>query len=496
MSAISRRNLLGGAASGAVAMLGAGSVSAAVPSGAGACKVPAKWDETYDLVVVGSGGAGLASAVMAKQQGVDKILVLEKMAYIGGNTAISGGGFNSYDPPRQAAQNIKDSPENHFKNTYEGGDGRANPELVKTMTENSYAAVQWLESMGMKFKPAIYQIYGGLYPRCHAPYGSLGSDYIKVLKAQCDKLGIEIRRQCRVTRIVREEPLAGAVLGVEYVGKDKKTHSVRGTKSVVIAAGGFAANPQMRALHDPRMLNLTTTNHAGATGDLLPLLIDIGAETTGLDFIQCNPGCPPGRKHRIIMHLVVKNFIMVGLDAKRFVAEDSRRDVIRDAVLSLPKQTAFSIIDQNGFDELNPGHQDGIRKGFETGDAWKADTFEELAKKMGVDPEVLRKTIDDFNAGVDAQKDALGKAPNMLRRIEKAPFYAGYAGMSVHHTMGGVVINSKTQVIDRRGEIIPHLHAVGEVTGGIHGTNRLGGNAICDIFTFGRLTGIAVAKGE
>lgn len=266
--------------------------------------------------------------------------------------------------------------------------------------------------------------------------------------------------------------------------------------SVVVAAGGFAANPKMRALHDPRMLNLTTTNHAGATGDLLPLLADIGADMTGLDFIQCNPGCPPGRKHRVIMHLIVKNFIMVGLDGKRFVAEDARRDVIRDAVLSLPKQTAFSIIDQNGFDETNPGHQAGILKGFETGDAWKADTFEELAKKMGVDAKVLRKTIDDFNAGVDAQKDALGKAPNMLRKLEKAPFYAAYAGMSVHHTMGGVIINSDTQVIDRRGQVIPHLHAVGEVTGGIHGTNRLGGNAICDIFTFGRLTGIAVAKGK
>lgn len=495
MTDLSRRQLLSGAASGAAVLLGS-SVVNAKESPLGVCKIPAKWDETYDLVVVGSGGAGLASAVMAKQQGVKRVLVLEKMGYIGGNTAISGGGFNSYDPSRQEAQKIKDSPENHFKNTYEGGDGRAFPELVKTMTKNSYAAVQWLESMGMKFKPEIYQIYGGLYPRCHAPFGSLGSDYIKVLKAQCDKLGIEIRRNARVIRIVREQPLEGEVLGVVYEDRQKAEHSVRATMSVVVAAGGFSANPKMRALHDPRMLNLTTTNHAGATGDLLPLLADIGADMTGLDFIQCNPGCPPGRKHRVIMHLIVKNFIMVGLDGKRFVAEDARRDVIRDAVLSLPKQTAFSIIDQNGFDETNPGHQAGILKGFETGDAWKADTFEELAKKMGVDAKVLRKTIDDFNAGVDAQKDALGKAPNMLRKLEKAPFYAAYAGMSVHHTMGGVIINSDTQVIDRRGQVIPHLHAVGEVTGGIHGTNRLGGNAICDIFTFGRLTGIVVAKGK
>lgn len=496
MSQISRRRLLAGAAAGAAASAATFARASAAPADLGVCKLPAKWDETFELVVIGSGGAGLATAVSAAQNGVKKILVLEKMSYIGGNTAISGGGFNSYDPVRQKKQNIQDSPENHAKNTLEGGDGRANPELVNEMTKNSYDAVKWLESMGMKFKDEVYQIYGGLFPRCHAPLGSLGSDYIKVLKALCDKLGIEIRTQSRVTRIIREEPLAGKVLGVEYQDKNGKARFVEATKSVVAAAGGFAANPEMRALYDPRMRNLTTTNHVGATGDLIPLLLDIGANTTGMDFIQCNPGCPPGRKHRVMMHLIVKNFIMVGRDGKRFVAEDERRDVIRDAILSLPTQTAFSIIDQNGYDETNPGHQQSIQKGFETGDAWSADTLEELAEKMKVDPAVFKKTIEDFNAGVDAKKDALGKAPDMLRKIERAPFYAGYAGMSCHHTMGGIVINKKTQVLDRRGNVIPHLHAVGELTGGIHGTNRLGGNAICDIFTFGRLTGIHVAKGE
>lgn len=496
MSSYNRRQFLNHAVIGAAAATSSGLVHAAGTSDdLSVCKLPKKWNETYDMVVVGSGGAGLASAVMAKQKGVKSVLVLEKMLYIGGNTAISGGGFNTYDPPRQKAQNITDSPANHAANTLKGGDYRGDPVLVKTMTENSYPALEWLESMGMKFKPGVYQIYGGLFPRCHAPYGSLGSDYIKVLQAQCDKLGIEIRTNSRVTRVIREQPLDGDILGVEYEDEDKKKHYIRATKATVVASGGFAANPTMRALHDPRMKNLTTTNHVGATGDLIPLLEDIGADTTGMDFIQCNPGCPPGRTHRVIMHLIAKNFIMVGPNAKRFVAEDERRDVIRDAILSLPTQTAFSIIDQNGFDETNPGHQQGIIKGFETGDAWKADTIEELARKMKVDPAALKKTIDDFNAGVDAKKDALSKAPGQLRKIERAPFYAGYAGMSVHHTMGGIVINNKTQVLDRRGKIIPKLHAVGEVTGGIHGTNRLGGNAICDIFTFGRLTGIYVAEG-
>lgn len=210
MANISRRHLIGSAVAGAVA---ATSAPAALAATENHCKLPKKWEKTYDVIVIGSGGAGLATAVSAAQHGVKNILILEKMSFIGGNTSISGGGFNTYDPPRQTAQGIKDSPENHFKNTMEGGDNRAYPELVKTMTENSYDALKWLESMGMKFLPKVYQIYGGLYPRAHAPYGSLGSDYIKVLAPQAEKLGVKIQTNSKVTRVFREDFLSGNVIG-------------------------------------------------------------------------------------------------------------------------------------------------------------------------------------------------------------------------------------------------------------------------------------------
>lgn len=296
------------------------------------------------------------------------------------------------------------------------------------MTYNSYDAIQWLEGMGMKFKDDVYQIYGGLYPRCHAPFGSLGSDYIKVLKPQCDKEGVQIFTNSRVVRLFRENQLSGKVLGAEYVDKDGNHKTVKANKAVVVTTGGFGANPQMRAKYDPRMLNLTTTNLPCSTGDLIPLMEDIGADLVGMDFIQCNPGCPPGRKQRIILHLYAKNFIMVGPDAKRFIREDERRDNIRDAVLSLPKQTAYAIVDSKGFADLNPGHQEMARKGLETGDAWTANTIEELAEKMGLDPKALKATIDEFNAGVDAKHDKLGKAPRNLTKIEKAPLLGRLLG--------------------------------------------------------------------
>lgn len=489
MSGFTRRHFLGSALAGSAVTLS----SAAMAKVENPCKLPQKWDETHKVVIVGAGGAGLAVAVSAAQNGVKDIVVLEKMAYIGGNTAISGGAFNTCDRKRQPKQGIKDSPELHAEQTLKGGDNRANPALVHKMTENSEAALNWLEEMGVEFKPDVYQVYGALYPRSHDAVHSLGSDYIKVLKAQCDKLGIKIFPNCRVTGLIREEPLAGRVLGVEFVNAKKEKKCWK-ADVVVVCAGGFGANPQMRAKYDPRMLNLTTTNHVGATGDLIPIMQDVGADVIGMDHIQCNPGCPPGRKQRIVLHMHVEHLVMVDRKGARFVAEDSRRDVIREAILSLPDQTAFSIIDADGYAVLNPGHVEALKKGLETGDAWTADSIEALAKKIKVDPAALKKTIDEFNAGVDAQKDALGKAPRNLTKIDKAPYWAGFSGMSVHHTMGGVRINLDNQVLDRYEEVIPGLFAVGEVTGGIHGSNRLGGNAICDIFTFGRLTGIYLGK--
>lgn len=457
MMELSRRKLL----------VAAGAAAAAVPAAHAAQdpslsdNVPKKWDRTVKLLIVGAGGAGLTAAVSAAQNGLTDTLILEKMAYIGGNTAISGGGMNAVDPARQKAQGIEDSIENHYEQTLKGGDYRANPALVKELVEN-------------------------------APLGSLGQDYIKVLVDQCKKYGIPIEKQARVVRIIRETPLKGKVLGVEYE-KGGKLITVRATKAVVVAAGGFGANKKMRALHDPRLADLTTTNHPGATGDLLPLMVDVGADLTGMDFIQCNPGCPPGRTHRVPLHQGGR-FIIVDRNGKRFIREDERRDVIRDAVLIQPKATAWGILDQTRFDMINQGQKDAAYKGLETGDAWKADTIEELAKKMGLPPAALKATVDEFNAGVKAGKDKLGKYQRNLFPIEKPPFWGAYVGMSVHHTMGGVVINTAAEVIDRRGEVIANLYAAGEVTGGIHGANRLGGNAIADCLTFGRLVGKEIAE--
>lgn len=456
--------------------------------------VPQKWDLTTEVLVVGAGGAGLAAAASAAEAGA-KVTLIEKLAFVGGNTMISSGYFNAVDPERQKKQGIEDSIEKHIQQTLAGGDGRADPELVKVLCTNALDTLHWLESLGLKFRPDVMQVYGALWPRSHLATEPKGTGFIRVLSEKCKQLGVDILTKTKMVKIIREKFDEGKALGVECE-KDGKPFYIRATKGIVLAAGGFSSNPKLRALHDPRMLTLTTTNNGvSSTGEVMLAANEAGAYLLGLDYIQCNPGCPPGHTSRQALHLDVARYIFVDKRGKRFVAEDARRDVLRDAILDLPEKYGFAIVDNDGFNSYNQVVRDDAMKGLKTGDAFTADTIEELAKKMDVPADQLKKTIADYNSYVDNKKDPdFGKAErNLTFKIEKGPFWAALSGMAVHHTMGGVRIDPNARVIDRQGQVIPGLYAAGEVTGGIHGSNRLGGNAIADVFTFGRIAGKSAA---
>lgn len=448
---------------------------------------PKKWNKTVDVLVIGAGGAGLTAAIAAKEAGVKNVLVLEKMAFAGGNTVRAGGGFNAAIKADSEKAGIKDSPELHAAQTLAAGDYRGQPDIVKTLTEEAPKSVQWLKDHGIKFQDRIYQIYGGLYPRARNPLGPRGSAYIQTLSAVCEKEGIPIQTETKVVSIIREKPFAGRVLGVK-VETDEGTQYIRARTGVIVCAGGFAPNAKLCGLHDPRLEKLGTTNHPGATGEVLHEMIDLGAQTTDLDYIQCIPGgLPDGKKHPNLF-TNVDRFIFVNMDGKRFTNELLTRDVVSQNVLKQKDGVAYLIYDQSIYDsnKLSRGY-------YADGYSVKGNDIKDLAEKIHVPAANLEATFAQYHEAYKTGKDTAFNRPEMIIPLDKAPYYAALITPGIHHTMGGVTINPKAEVQSKAGKTIQGLYAAGEVTGGVHGGNRIGGNAVADIVTFGRIAGTNAA---
>lgn len=469
-------------------------------------KVPAKTvtktgetiEKETDVVVIGAGGAGLAAAVSAHQNGAE-VIVLEKMPKVGGNTIISGAAYNAVDPKRQQLQGIEDSVDKHFQQTYEGGDKLGKPELIRILVENAYPALEWLESMGMEFTDEVFTVLGGLWPRAHKPVEPLGTGYIKTYMNYIDNnSGIEVLLNTRATELIKEND---RVVGVKAETPEGNL-IVRARNGVVLATGGFSANVEMREEYNkiwPSLKNLKTTNHPGATGDGIAMAKAVGANLIDMEQIQLLPmGDPETGSLSGNIEQAVENRIFVNKQGKRFVDEGARRDVMTQALFEQEDAFMWVILDSKNYPtgDVKNNFNETIDELVAAGRAYKADTLEDLAKQIGVDPDNLVEAVNKFNEAVETGgPDEFGRTLFQWK-IDTPPFYAGARVPTVHHTMGGVEINEKAQVLNVNGNVIPGLYAAGEVTGGIHGSNRLGGNALADITVFGRIAGENAAKNK
>lgn len=450
-----------------------------------------------EVAIIGAGGAGLAAAVSAHQNGA-KVIVIEKMPNVGGNTIISGSAFNAVDEKRQSAQGIEDSIEKHYTQTYEGGDKQGDPALVRVLVENAYPTIEWLESLGMEFKDTVFTVLGALWPRSHKPIEPLGTGYINTYMNYINEHSdeIEILTETEAKELVVNAE--GRVTGFKAEGKNGSV-TVNASKGVIIASGGFGSNIEMRDQYNtiwPTLTNIKTTNHKGATGDGIVMAEKINADIVQMENIQLLPmGDPVTGSLSGNIEQGVENRIFVSEAGNRFVDEGARRDVMTKALMEQTNSSMWVIVDQHSYptgDTVN-NFNESIDSLVEQGRAFKADTLEDLAKQIGVDPANLVKSVETFNASVDGATDEFGRTL-FMDKLDTAPFYAGKRVPTVHHTMGGIKITTETRVVDKNGVVIPGLFAAGEVTGGIHGANRLGGNALADVNTFGRIAGAQAAK--
>ena len=487
-----------------------------------------------DVVVVGAGGAGMTAAITAAAEG-KSVVILESQSMVGGNSVRATGGMNAgktvYQDENEfgesagvektlktAAEKYADNetitalaktvseqwaayqadPKGYFDSvelmeldTMVGGKGINDPELVKTLCEGTADAIDWLDENGITLHN-VSSFGGASVKRIHRPVNeegkvvSVGAYMIPLLQENCEKRGIDIVLNTTVDTILTDAN--GAAVGVSGTDKDGNTVVVN-AKSVILATGGFGANLDMVTQYKPELAGFMTTNAAGAQGQGIEMATAIGAGTVDMDQIQIHPTVEANTAALITEGLRGDGAILVNANGERFIDEVGTRDVVSAAEIAQPGSHSWLIVDQAMVDASSV-IQGYIKKGYTKTGA----TYEELAKELDVDPATFANTMETWNGYVEAKNDPDFGRTSFANPLNNGPYYAIKVTAGVHHTMGGVTINSATEVLKEDGTVIPGLFAAGEVTGGVHGANRLGGTAVADFVVFGRIAGESAAN--
>ena len=486
-----------------------------------------------DVVVVGAGGAGMTAAITAAAEGKN-VVILESQSMVGGNSVRATGGMNAAKtvyqdenefgesagvekPLKSAAEKYADNetitalaktvseqwaayqanPTGYFDSvelmeldTMIGGKGINDPELVETLCANSADAIDWLDEHGITLHN-VSSFGGASVKRIHRPVNaegktvSVGSYMIPLLQENCEKAGVQILLNTTANEILTDAN--GAAVGVKATGASGETVTVN-AKAVVLATGGFGANLDMVVKYKPELKGFMTTNAPGIQGQGIEMAQAIGAATVDMDQIQIHPTVEANTAALITEGLRGDGAILINEEGKRFIDEVGTRDVVSAAEIAQTGSYSWLVVDQAMVDASSV-IQGYIKKGYTVTGA----TYEELGKAMGVDAAAFAETMEKWNGYVEAKNDPDFGRTSFANPLNTAPYYAVKVTAGVHHTMGGLKINANTEVLNEKGEVIPGLFAAGEVTGGVHGANRLGGNAVADFTVFGRIAGAAAS---
>ena len=486
-----------------------------------------------DVVVVGAGGAGMTAAITAAAEG-KSVVILESQSMVGGNSVRATGGMNAgktvYQDENEfgesagvektlktAAEKYADNetitalaktvseqwaayqanPTGYFDSvelmeldTMIGGKGINDPELVETLCANSADAIDWLDEHGITLHN-VSSFGGASVKRIHRPVNaegktvSVGSYMIPLLQENCEKAGVKMMLDTTATEILTDAN--GAAVGVKATGASGETVTVN-AKAVVLASGGFGANLDMVVKYKPELKGFMTTNAPGIQGQGIEMAQAIGAATVDMDQIQIHPTVEANTAALITEGLRGDGAILINEEGQRFIDEVGTRDVVSAAEIAQTGSYSWLVVDQ-AMADASSVIQGYIKKGYTV----TGSTYEELGKAMGVDAAAFAETMEKWNGYVEAKNDPDFGRTSFANPLNTAPYYAVKVTAGVHHTMGGLKINANTEVLNEKGEVIPGLFAAGEVTGGVHGANRLGGNAVADFTVFGRIAGAAAS---
>ncbi len=454
-------------------------------------------ESTYDVVVIGAGGAGFSAAIEAKNAGANVVL-LEKMPAVGGNSLISGAEMNAAKNWVQPKLGINDdSPELHAEDTYKGGDMKGDMNVIKVMTHNALDAAKWCRDyLGVRFEDDNLFFFGGhSRKRALIPVGHTGTEFITKFQAKADELDIPVITNMKAEELIKDK--SGRVVGVKAT-MNGASYTFNAKGGVVLATGGFGANPEMVKKYNPKIdERFKTTDAPGTTGEALYMAERAGAQLVNMGYIQTYPICDPiSGVIELIADARFDGAIMLNQEGKRFVEELQRRDVLSEAIL---KQTGGycwvlwndKIGSISNTVKEHPTEYEAFTK---QGIMATCDDLKCVADFTKIPFDSLKGTVNRVSSMTGKGNDKDFNHRSGLVDMTQGKYYVIKAVPSVHHTMGGVRINEKAQALTAEGKAIPGLWAAGEVTGVTHGTNRLGGNAYTDIIVFGRIAGKAAAE--
>lgn len=461
------------------------------------------WDDVTDVVVIGSGFAGLSAAIEATNAGAD-VIVYEKMKTYGGNSIISDGGIAASGTKLQKKYGINDSCDLMYKDMLKSGLGLNHPELLRTLVDNANEAFEWtIDYLGVEYLNRI-DIFGGhSAPRCYTAKNVTGATIINKQIEKIKELNINIRYKSYLKNLICSSygKICGVVIRAEYDYKnpDKgKDIYIKAEKGVILASGGFGSDVNFRMAQDPRLNeNIDSTNKPFATAEVIKQAINIGAAPVQLSNIQLGPWGSPDEKGygngpQFSEYIVFQYGIIIDpFTGNRFINELSDRKTLSDKLLSIG-HPCIGIADSKAVETAGWNIDEAIKKKVVV----KFDTLEELATYYEMSVETVKETINNFN---DSFKDGVDKrfGKPLIENAEpilKSPHYAIRLWPKVHFTMGGIRINKNAEVINLDGNVIKGLYAAGEVTGGVHGASRLGSCSITDCIVFGRIAGKNSAK--
>lgn len=453
------------------------------------------YETTTDVVIVGGGGAGMTAAITAAEAG-KKVVLIEKNVILGGNTSRASSGMNAAETHYEKEQGVEDSVDLFIEDTMKSGKEINDPELVRVLAEGTSDAIDWLDEENAPLNGPLATMGGLSTNRTHRPVDAdgniipVGSYLVDALSGRMTELGIETIMETEVTDIIMEDGKAAGVKAKGSAGNDVTVHA----NAVIVATGGFGGNMDMVTDYRPDLEGYISTNVTTASGDAIGFLSDLNADFVDLDQIQLHPTVVPSDGTLVGEALRGDGAILVNREGVRFTNETDTRDAVSAAEVSQTGGNVWLIANEEMYADSAV-----IQKLDKGGYLVKGDTLEDLAKAMEFDADATSALLDTVKTWSGYVAD--GSDPDFNREIgtpktdlANGPYYAVNVGPGIHHCMGGVKINTDSQVIDKDGNAIPGLYACGEVTGGIHGANRLGGNAVADIVVFGRIAGENAAK--